>query len=122
VRIDFKIKRLCSHCKHLSVQSYSTHHVYDESKGGLWDGDPETAREPAAYFIFICQTCDEVLLYHYQADEFNFEDLFPCKRNGVESMTWNEAEIKQNLKCGHNFGSTFINMSPKLFGRVISRP
>lgn len=99
MRIVFKIKKLCPHCKHPSVQSYSTHHAYDESTGGLWDGDPETAKEPAAYFVFICQTCDELLLYHYQADEFNFEDLFSTsKRNGVEYMTWDEAEIGKNLK------------------------
>lgn len=66
--------------------------------GGLWDGDPEKAKEPAAYFVFICQTCDELLLYHYQADEFNFEDLFPCRQNNVECMTWDETELTQNLK------------------------
>lgn len=99
VKIVFKINKFCPHCKHPSVQSYSTHHPYDESTGGLWDGDLDTAKEPAAYFVFICQTCDEVLLYHYQADEDNFDDLFTTsKRNGVEYMAWNESEIKRNLK------------------------
>ena len=77
---------------------YLTHHAYDEGQGGLWNGYPETAKEPAAYFVFTCNTCDEVLLYHYYADEVDFEDLFPFLCNKVKSMTWNEGEISRQLK------------------------
>jgi len=69
MRIDFKIKKFCPHCKHQSVQVYLTHHAYDEGQGELWDGYPETAKEPAAYFVFTCNTCDEVLVYPYYPDD-----------------------------------------------------
>ena len=99
MKMDFRIKKFCPHCEHESLQNYVTHHAYDEKQGGLWDRDPDTAKEPAAYFVFACETCDEVLIYHLQAiDEFEFETLFPHTRNGIECMTWNENEIERRLR------------------------
>lgn len=85
--VDFRFKRFCPHCNHDSVQRYLAHHNYDEKRRELWDGDPQTAGEPAAYFIFACHVCREVLVYHYQAmDEFDFEDLSPSNR--MDSGKW----------------------------------
>jgi hypothetical protein len=99
MRIDFTIKKLCPHCKHDSLQTYLAHHVYDEKQRDLWDGDPETAKEPAAYFVFACRTCGEVLLYHFQAiDEMECEDLFPVIQNQVKKMPWDQEDISLRLQ------------------------
>src|SRR2546429_6860768 len=98
MKIDFKIREFCPHCKHTTVQTYLIHSVYDERQGGQWNGHPDTAKKPAAYFLFDCRTCERVVLYHYYADPFDFENLFPCKINGIESMIWDRQEIEQGLE------------------------
>jgi hypothetical protein len=99
MKIDWKVKRFCSHCNHDSVQEYLAHHPYDAKQRDLWDGDPQTAKEPAAYFVFGCRSCGEVLVYHYEAeDEFDFEELFPFTQGGVEKMGWDQDEINSGLE------------------------
>src|SRR5438128_6087756 len=99
MRIDFRIERFCPHCEHDSLQTYLMHHAYDEKQGALWDGDPDTALEPAAYFVFTCEKCDGVLLYYFQVfDEFEFDHLWPHKHKGVESMAWDGAAIERGLQ------------------------
>ena len=91
MKIDFKVQKYCPHCNNNSIQKYLTHHVYDEKLGARWNWDADKAKEPASYFIFSCETCDKVLLYHLYPDDV--DSLIPYKQNGKNFIDWDEEEI-----------------------------
>lgn len=97
---QFKMKNFCPHCRRNSTSSYLFHHVYDKKQGSKWDGDADTIKEPAAYFVLNCQNCDHVLLYHYDIDdEWEAQGFLEYStKNGIHYYDFgDENELKKYL-------------------------
>jgi hypothetical protein len=96
--VDFKMRGFCPHCSSNSIQRYLNHHVYDEEQGGLWDGEPETAKQPASYFIFACNTCEKTLLYHFYPTQDEVEDLLEyVMSDGYKELAIDVDDLLKNL-------------------------
>lgn len=87
MNVEFQMLGFCPHCNNNSIHQYITHHVYDESQGGLWNGEPETNEQPGAYFLFYCQTCSQVLVYHFYPAKDEVDDILSFyEANGVKRL------------------------------------
>jgi hypothetical protein len=76
---QIKIREFCPHCKQYSLQRLRRSYPYSETQGAMWDRDSEDAYDGAAvYFVFTCEMCTQVLLYHTRDvwDLGNFEAVF----------------------------------------------
>jgi len=76
-----KIKNFCPHCSNISPQKLIHQHAYECTMYDA-DGKKSTNGTPCEYFIFTCETCDELLLYHSFGDDE--PTLFYPKNNELD--------------------------------------
>lgn len=107
-----KIIKFCPHCGNISPQKLMFSHMYD-SVGYSVENDEEQIGPQCEYFVYICETCNDILLYHSFNDE-ELELAYPRNKELNNS-------VPQKVTQCYSEASQIQNKAPNAYAVMIRK-
>jgi len=119
---EIRIITFCPHCGNRAPQKL----VYTQAYKGRWysveSGEETRDKEipPSTYFIAVCETCNEILVYHDAVEDYENEGIF-----NSSNLLWPESGLHKSVpkivaEC-YSEAERIKNLAPNAFAVQIRK-